>query len=173
MVGGLPGNSFMFVKFEEGGGVPEVAGAAGLDVAERVEALLELPGKALALDSEVGEEAMSVDDVEGDLLIGRDGSGGTRQHLGFQQGDAIEAPGSVGELLDKLRLGWSCGLVFVEEAAAMVFIGGRVFGGEDGGSGRQAVAQSVERRTLLAGWGARTGGVLRIRAVRASARLRD
>jgi hypothetical protein len=46
MVGRLAGNSFVFVEFEEGGGVVEVAalalGAAGLDVAERVEALLEL-----------------------------------------------------------------------------------------------------------------------------------
>jgi hypothetical protein len=43
---GDPGNSFVFVEFEEGGGVFEVAalalGAVGLDVAERVPGLLEL-----------------------------------------------------------------------------------------------------------------------------------
>jgi hypothetical protein len=73
MVGGLPGNSFVFVEFEEGGGFFEVAalalGTVGLNLAELVEALLELPGKALALDSEVGDEAMGVDDIEGDFLI--------------------------------------------------------------------------------------------------------
>jgi len=177
MVGGLPGNSFVFVEFEEGGGVPEVAGAVGLNLAELVEALLELPGKALALDTEVGQEAMSVDDIEGDFLIhfsmGRDGSGGARQYLGFQERDAVEAPGSVGDFHDEMRFGWSGGLVFVEKAAAMGVVGGPVFGGEDGGGGRQAMAQGVERRTLLAGWGARTGGAQRIRAVRACARLRD
>jgi hypothetical protein len=59
MIGGLPGNSSVFVEFEEGGGIFEVAalalGAVGLDLAELVEALLELPGKALALDAEVGK----------------------------------------------------------------------------------------------------------------------
>ena len=55
MVGRLPRNSFVFVEFEEGGGVFEVAalalGAVGLDVAERVEGLLKLAGEALALDA--------------------------------------------------------------------------------------------------------------------------
>ena len=62
MIGGLPGNSFVFVEFEEGGGVFEVAalavGAVGLDVAEHGEVLLELAGKALALDGEAGDEPM-------------------------------------------------------------------------------------------------------------------
>jgi len=40
----------------------------------------------------------------------------------------------------------------------MVFIGGRVW--EYGGIGCQSVAEGVERRTLLAGLGARTGGML-------------
>ena len=57
----------MFVEFEEGGGVFEIAalalGAVGLDLAELVEALLELPGKALALDAEVGDAA-GVDDID-------------------------------------------------------------------------------------------------------------
>jgi hypothetical protein len=174
MIGGLPGNSFVFVEFEEGGGVFEVAalafGTVGLDLAELVEALLELPGEALALDAEVGEEAMSVDDVkvDGSLIGWR--LGGAGEHFGFEERDSVEAPGSVGELLDELGFGGSGGLIFVEEAAAMVCIGGWVFGGEDGRGGRQAVAQGVERRTLLAGRGARTGGVQRVRA---SARLRD
>ena len=59
MIGGLPGNSFVFVEFE-GGGVLEVAAlavsAVSVDVAERVQAFLELAREALALNAQVGEE---------------------------------------------------------------------------------------------------------------------
>jgi len=62
MRGGLPGNSFVLVEFEEGGGVSEIAalavGAVGLDRAEGVEAFLEL------------DEAMGVDDVGWWLVAG-------------------------------------------------------------------------------------------------------
>ncbi|MBZ5611905.1 MAG: hypothetical protein LAP38_26895, partial [Acidobacteriia bacterium] len=76
MIGGVEGNSFVFVEFEEGGGVFEVAAlalmAVGLDVAELVEGFLELAGEALALDGEVAQQAMGVDDVEVDrgLFVG-------------------------------------------------------------------------------------------------------
>jgi hypothetical protein len=164
MIGGIPGDSAVFVEFEEGGGVFEIAalgiGAGGLDLAELVEALLELAGKTLALDAEVGEEAMGVDDIKCDFLIERDRSCGAREHFGFEQRDSIEAPGGIGDFYDELRFGGSGGLVLVEEAAAMVGVGGRVFGREDGGGGRQSVAQGVERGTLLAGCGAGTGGLL-------------
>jgi hypothetical protein len=79
MVGGLPGNSFLFMEFEEGGGVSEVAAlslvAFGLDIEELVESFLKLAGEALALDAEAVEEAMGVDDVkvDGGLLGGRIG----------------------------------------------------------------------------------------------------
>jgi hypothetical protein len=169
MIGGLPGDFAVFVEFEEGGGVLEIAALAlepgGLDIAKRVEALLKLPGEALALDAEVGDEAMRVDDIESDFLVERDGSGGAREDAGFEERDAVEAPGSVGEFLDELGFGGSGGLVFVKKAAAMVFVGGRVFGGQDGGSSCQPVAQGIERGSLLAGRGAGTGGVLRVGAV--------
>jgi hypothetical protein len=59
MIGGLPGNSFVFVKFEEGGGVLEVAtlalGAVGLDLAQLVEAFLELAREARAVQSKRGQ----------------------------------------------------------------------------------------------------------------------
>ena len=103
MRGGLPGNSFVLVEFEEGGGVSEIAalavGAVGLDRAKGVEAFLEL------------DEAMGVDDVGWWLVIG-----------GWWL---------VGELLDELGFGGRGGLVFVDEAAAMVLIDGRGFGGEE------------------------------------------
>jgi hypothetical protein len=99
MVGGLPGNSFLFMEFEEGGGVPEVAALAlvtiGLDVEELVERFLELAGEALALDAEAVEEAMGVEDAEV----------GAREQVGFEERDAIEAPGGVDEFVDKLGFG--------------------------------------------------------------------
>jgi hypothetical protein len=51
------------------------------------------------------------------------------EQLGFEQRDAVEAPGSVGDFHDELRLGWSSGLIFVEETSAMGVVGGWVFGG--------------------------------------------
>ena len=88
MVGGVPGNSFVFVEFEEDGGVFEVAtlafGAVRLDFAELVETFLELAGEAVALDAEVCEEAMGVDDVEVDFLVERDRRGGAGEHVGFE-----------------------------------------------------------------------------------------
>src|ERR1700690_939228 len=162
MIGGLPGNSFVLVEFEQGGGIVEVAAlavdAVGLDLAKGLEGLLELAGETMALDTEVGDESMGVNDVEGDFLIEWNGGGGAGEHVGFEQRDAVEAPGGVGELLDELQFGWSGRLIFVEELVAMGFKGRWVFGGKEGGSGGQAVAQGVLRRTLLARFGARTGG---------------
>ena len=47
----------------------------------------------------------------------------------------------------------------------MLLVRGRVFGGEDCRAAGQAVSESIERRTLLAGFGSRAGGVLGIRAI--------
>jgi len=59
----------------------------------------------------------------------------------------------------------SGGLVFVGELAAVLLVGGRIFGGQDRGVGGEAVAERVLRRTLFAGAGARAGGVLGVGAV--------
>ena len=151
MIGGLPGNPFVFVQFEQSGGVFEFAALAldalSLHFAEFVQAFLELAGETLALNAEVGEEAMGVDDVkfDGGLLGGWIGSAG--EQVGFEERDAIEAPGGVDELLDELGFGGSGGSVFVEEAAAMGVEGRLVFGRKDGGGGGQAwrSAFSAER----------------------------
>ena len=66
MVARLPGNPFVFVEFEEGGGVFEpaafVVAAGGLDAAEGFDRLLELAGEAVGLDAEVREQAVGVHD---------------------------------------------------------------------------------------------------------------
>jgi len=66
------------------------------------------------------------------------------EQAGFEQRDAIEAPGGVDEFLDELSFSGSGGLVFVEELAAMGFVGGWIFGGQDDGLGGEAVADGVE-----------------------------
>ncbi len=169
MVGGLPGDSFVFMQFEECGGIAEISllalAAVLLDFAELAEVLLELAGEALAVEAEGGEEAVGVHDVEcdGGIFIGR--VGGARENVGFEQGSAVDAPGGVGEFLDELGFGGGGGLVFVGELGAVELVGSGVFGGQDGGAGGQAVGERVLRRTLFAGAGARAGRVLRIRAV--------
>jgi hypothetical protein len=140
IVGGLPRNSFVFVEFEEGGGVFEVAalalGAVGLDIAERVQGLLELAGEPLVVQAEGGEGAMGVDDIKVDASLFGGRIGGAVEESGFEGGDAVDAPGGVGDLLDELGFGGGSRLVFVEEAAAMGVVRCLVFGGEDGGGGR-------------------------------------
>jgi hypothetical protein len=56
-------------------------------------------------------------------------------------------------------------MVFVEELAVVLLVGGWIFGGEDGGAGRESVSESVESRTLFAGFGSRAGGMLGVRAI--------
>jgi hypothetical protein len=61
---------------------------------------------------------------------------GGREEVGFEKWDAIQAPRGVGEFVDQLSFGGSRGAVFFEELAAVLLVGGRVFGREDGGAGR-------------------------------------
>ncbi len=106
----------MFVEFEERGGVVELAlfeGAAiGLDFAEGGERFLELAREAGRLDVEIGEGAVGVKDGE---------AVGAGDEPGFEERDAVETPGGVGQFGDELGFGGSGGLVFVEEGAAVGF----------------------------------------------------
>ena len=128
------------MEFEDGGSVAKVAPMAldtlGLKVAELVEGLLELAGEALAVQAERGYETVGVDDVESRGL-GAEGWGlGAREDVGFEKRDAVEAPRGVGEFVDQLDFSGSRWTVFIEELAVVLLVGGRVFGGEDGGAGR-------------------------------------
>ena len=128
MVGGIPRNSFVLMEFQDVGGVAEVAAllvaALVLDGAELVERFLELAGEARAVESEGGEG--------GDQELGAGGGG---EEVGFKEWNAVQAPGGVGQFLDELRFGGVGGLILVSELPAVLFVRGRVFGGEDGGAG--------------------------------------
>ncbi len=67
--------------------------------------------------------------------MARAGAGDWGEQSGFEERDAVEAPGCVGEFLDELSFGWSGGLVFIQELAAVLLVGDWVFGGQDGSAG--------------------------------------
>ncbi len=87
------------------------------------------------------------------------------KQIGFEERDAVETPGGVGDLVDELSLGGGGGLVLIEKLLDVALVGFRVLGGQDRGLGSESVAQSVKRRPLLAGLGTRAGGVLGVGAV--------
>ena len=165
----------MFMEFEESRGLFEVTlllvVALGLDFAELVQRFLELAGEPVGVQAERGEGAMGVDDIEVDTSLRGWWIGGAIEERGFERGDAIETPGGVGEFLDELGFGGSGGSIFVEELAAVELVGGGVLGSEDRGAAGESGGEGVLGRALFAGGGAGSGGVERIRAVRAHARL--
>ena len=173
MIGGLPGKSFMFVEFEESGGVFQLAAlafcAVGLDFAELLQGFLELAGEPLAVHAEGGEGAVGVNDVEIDSRLIVWWVGGAVKEGGFELRDAVYAPGCVGEFLSEMRLGGGGGLVFVEKLAAVALVFGGVLGGDDWGAAGEAVAEGILGRTLFAGGGAGSCGEECVGTVGASA----
>jgi hypothetical protein len=125
-----------------------------LDIAELFEGFLELAGQARAVQAERGK-----------LRDQGLGGGVLGQRFGFEEWDTVDAPGSVGEFVDQLRLGGGGGLVLIEKLLDVALIGLGVLGRQDGGTGSETMAQRVLRRPLLAGFGARAGGVLGVGAV--------
>jgi hypothetical protein len=107
----------------DGSSAFEVAFAAlesvGLDLAKLLERFLELAGEALAVHAELGEGAVGVGDVDA----------GAGEQIGCEGGDAVEAPGGVGEFLGEMGFGVSGGAVFIEELAAVELAGVGVFEG--------------------------------------------
>jgi hypothetical protein len=135
-----------------------LAAALELEVAELVHGLLELAGEPRVVQAEGGEGAVGVDDIEFDTSLLGGWVGGAVEEGGFEEWDAVEAPGGVGEFLGELGFGGGGGLVFVEELAAVELVGGGILGGEDGRMAGEAVSEGVLGRTLFAGGGARSGG---------------
>jgi hypothetical protein len=83
---------------EEFGGFGELAAlqaaALFLDFAELIEGFLELAGEARAVQAERGE-----------LRDQGLGVGVLGEQLGFEERDAVEAPGGVGDFVDQLSFG--------------------------------------------------------------------
>jgi hypothetical protein len=121
-----------------------------LDRAELFEGFLELAGEARAVQAKRGEGAMKIDDVEGHFLISGGGLiggrvGGAGKQLGFEEWDAVEALGGVGDFVDQLSLGGGGGGVLIEKLLDVALVGFGVLGGQDGGAGSETVAQGVVR----------------------------
>ena len=96
------------------------------------------------METESGYEPVSIHYIEGGGL----GTGGWGQsageRVGFEERDAFEAPGGIGQFFDEGGFGWSGRAVFVVKLAAVFFICGRIFGRENGGAAGQAVAECVQ-----------------------------
>ncbi len=137
------------MELNDGGSVPEIAVFAlatfELDCLEVFERFVELAGEALAVEAEGREGPMRIDDVERRGL-GAGGWGlGTREEIGFEKGDAFEAPEGVGQFVNECGFSGSGRAVFFDELAAVLLVRGRVFGGENGRAAGQPVSESIER----------------------------
>jgi hypothetical protein len=86
--------------------------------------------------SELAGESRAVESEGGEGWDQKLGAGGGGEEVGFKEWNAVEAPGGVGEFLDELSFGGVGGLILVDELAAVLFVRGWIFGGEDGDAGR-------------------------------------
>ena len=128
-----------------------------LDVLELLDGFLELAGEARAVEAKPGEQR--------DLGLG---VGGLGEQVGFEEWNAVETPGGVGDFVDQLCFGGVGGFVLVEKLLGVALEGLGVLRGQDGGARSKTVAESVLRRALFAGFGPRAGGVARsLRGLRA------
>ena len=87
------------------------------------------------------------------------------EQLGFEEWDAVEAPTGVGDFVNQLSFCGCAGPVLIEKLLDVALVGVGVLCGQDGGAGGKAMADGVERGTLLARFGARAGGVRGVGAV--------
>jgi hypothetical protein len=106
----------------------------------------------LDLFRSVGELGRDVDDAQGEEIV-------------FECGDAVDAPGGVGEGLDEMGFDGAAGVVFVAEGVAVGAVGVEVFAGEDDDLAGESVPEGVERRALLSGGGFGASGVAGVLAV--------
>ena len=87
------------------------------------------------------------------------------EQLGFEEWDAVETPGSVGDFVDQLSFGWRGRGVLIEKLLEVALVGFGILGGQDSGAGGEAMAEGVERGALLARFGAGACGVGGVGAV--------
>src|ERR1700722_4856935 len=73
------------------------------------------------------------------------GVGSLGEQLGFDEWDAVEAPGGVGHFVDQLSFDGVGGLVVIEKLLDVALVGFGILGGQESGAGCEAVAESVLR----------------------------
>src|ERR1700693_3097485 len=90
-------------------------------------------------------------------MVGADGvfhfGDAEREKVRLDGGDTVHAPRGVDQGLDELDFGGAVGQVFVEESLRVALASGYVLGGQDDGLGGETVAEGVQFRALLAGFG--------------------
>jgi len=64
--------------------------------------------------------------------------------LGFEEWDAVEAPGGVGDFAGELRLDGRGGGVLIEKLLDVALVSVGVLSGQKGGAGGKAVTEGVE-----------------------------
>ena len=84
--------------------------------------------------------------------------------LGFDDGEALEAPLGGNHFVDQVGLGGAVGLELVEVGTEELIEFGGILGGQDQGLGGEAVFESVLRGALAAGFGFGAAGFCAIDA---------
>ena len=166
------------MDFIDGGGLAKLISLLleplGLDVAELVEGLVELAGESIAMSADGVEQALlaaeGFGDGESGVEVGDIGVDGAGRRFevedgGFESGDAFQAPGGVGELVDEDSFGGALGFVVFEESLDVAVVGGAVFRGQEGVDGGKSVAERVQRGVGFAFGCPGAGGILGIEAV--------
>ena len=168
------------MHFQDVGGEVEIDRffftALGLHVAELFECPFELTRETLLVHAERAQCARlfaeGVGRGEGDVglgMIGDDVIGmlghAEAEQTVFERGNAVEAPGSVGERLDELVLDHALGLEVVEESLREELVGVEILGRQDDHVTSESVAKSVQRGAVFAGLSAGASRMLRIGAI--------
>jgi len=148
----------------------------GLNFAELFERPFELAREAMLMAAEVGESPDLIADGSGHGESGLDFRVGgvdvfglfvdaESEKIGFESGDAVDAPGCIGEGLDELLFERTFRLKVVKEAAGVALVGGVILRRQDDDVAGETMAESVEAGTLFAGRGAGAGGVPGVGAI--------
>lgn len=85
-----------------------------------------------------GEAFVEVREVVGDGF-----ELGQSEDIGFERGDAVQAPVGIGDELGELIFECADGFEFAADGGGEVLVGLHVFGGEDDGSGGEAMLECV------------------------------
>ena len=103
--------------------LPLLGLARFLEVAELGHCPFENARKSLGVEAEIGYRFC--------VVFRHDDHGGELEDIGFDGGDAVLAPGGVGQGLDEMGFGGALGIVFVGERFQVGLVCFEVLGGHD------------------------------------------